>query len=68
MPYWSRQDEERLRNLASKESVRNIALFLKRSPKAVKMKLKRMGIAIPEKSLRQRKTPQDDALSRSDVI
>lgn len=50
MPIWSLEEEQRLRNLVSKgESIENIALFLKRSPDAIAMKLKRMGITIPEK-------------------
>lgn len=50
MPKWTVQDEERLRKLASEgECLEDIALFLKRSPDAILMKAKRLGLPIPKR-------------------
>jgi hypothetical protein len=52
MPYWSPQELAFLIKQVKKGiSLSDIALRLKRSEDSLKMKLKRMGIAIPEKCL-----------------
>ncbi|MEM1590141.1 MAG: hypothetical protein QW175_06975, partial [Candidatus Bathyarchaeia archaeon] len=50
MPKWTRLDEERLRKLILEgECLEDIALFLKRSPDAIVMKAKRMGLPVPKR-------------------
>ena len=46
MPYWSLEEEQRLRALTSEGgTLQDLALVLQHSPEAIIKKLKRMGIA-----------------------
>ena len=50
MPKWTVQDEEKLRRFVKAgESLEDIALFLKRSPDAILMKAKRLGLPVPKR-------------------
>jgi hypothetical protein len=50
LPYWSLEEEQRLRTLISEgETLKDIALVLQRSPEAITKKLKRMNLALPQK-------------------
>jgi len=50
LPYWSLEEEQRLRTLISEgETLKDIALVLQRSPEAITKKLERMNLALPQK-------------------
>jgi len=50
MPHWTIEDEAKLRRLILEgESLEDIAIILKRSPDAVAMKAKRMGLPVPKR-------------------
>jgi len=52
MPYWSLDEEQRLRTLASEGGTLNdISTILQRTRDAVLMKIRRLGLSMPKNEL-----------------
>jgi len=48
MPYWTREQETKLKDMVDQgKSLEELAEFFHRSPEAIRLKLKRLGLAIP---------------------
>jgi len=48
MPYWTREQETKLKDMVDQgKSLDEIAQHFRRSPEAIRLKLKRLGLAIP---------------------
>ena len=48
MPYWTREQETQLKDMINQgKSLEELAEFFHRSPEAIRLKLKRLGLAIP---------------------
>lgn len=62
MPYWTKLEEERLRELVEEgKSIEELSQVFKRSAEAVRLKLRGLGLAIPQslKEVGSTSTPQE---------